>query len=147
MRRTPDSSLLVPLCHDHFSRVANKTVCDHCPSKLENESSVRVLAEAFERDQAGANETLIIEIQSIRRTQNEMLKVMDQIPSMREEMLKLRVTLSGVDGDNGLRGHMKEARDQLSAIQRRCDDMQRYIWLGIGGTMVASFVIPFFFKR
>lgn len=104
------------------------------------------MADMFEQDQAGANETLIIEIQSIRRTQNEMLKVIDQIPAMREEMLKLRVTISGVDGDNGLRGHMKETREQLSAIERRCDEMQRYIWLGIGGTAVASFVIPMLFK-
>lgn len=96
----------------------------------------------FNGDQHKVIEAAIAEMASIRRTQDDMLKMIEQSQAMRDDILRLKIVLSGADDNNGIRGNIREVKEQLHNISKRCDELQRYIWLGIGGTAVASYAIP-----
>jgi len=131
--------MLVPICQDHFLRLANKSVCSACPSKLENEMVCRTLAAMFKDDNSAALEAIVTEIQSIRRTQSEVIDTIEQMQNQKTLVDKLSFTLFGVDGNNGLRGNVKQLLESVETLKR-------FVFIGIGIAIAANFIVPLFFK-
>lgn len=65
-------------------------------------------------------ERLQSEVEDLNSTQ---LILSNHIKSLHETLMKLTYQLSGVDGQNGARGDIKEIRQELAEIQRRNREM------------------------
>jgi len=123
-----DDKILVPICKDHFQRIAAGDVCPVCPSRAENEAVVAAMAKVWEDDREGAIRAMLTEIQSIRRSQSKQSKVI-------EKMSAISAIVIGPDGQNGLRSQVKEMRSELTGIRR-------LIWIGIGICVASSLFLP-----
>ena len=130
-----DGKLLIPICQDHFLRLAKNDVCTSCPSRAENESVIRAIAATLEQDRDGAMKLLITEIQSIRRAQNELAKIYNEFESIKERVSALSFIIMGADGQNGLRSDVREMRQAT-------DKLKNLVWIGVGVLTTLNIIVP-----
>ena len=45
-----DDKILIPICKNHFERLAKNDVCIACPSKLENKEILEAIADLYKED-------------------------------------------------------------------------------------------------
>jgi len=138
--------MVVPICHDHFMRVARKDTCDRCPSRMENEAAVRMIAQQYAEDTEAGREALITEIQSIRRLQGEAVRAIENIPQLKEEILKFKIMLVGVDGSNGLRSELRACKAEMAELRATVETIKQRVWLAMGGLSLVAFALPVVFR-
>ena len=114
-----DNLLFVPLCKDHFRRLLEGTVCETCPSKLENEDMVKSLAEKYKGSEKSVG-ALIMEVQSIRRTCETLSKtcekLMNQCQQNGEAIESVEHTVNG-NGSPGLKQDMAIVKTEIDHIK------------------------------
>lgn len=86
----PAEKIRIDLCHDHFQRLIHGNVCEHCPSKIENEILCRNMAAEMKAESDAGSRAVVMELASIRRSQAELSNVLDR--------LETRVHGNGTDG-------------------------------------------------
>lgn len=148
-----EEKFLVPLCRDHFIRLATNSTCEFCPSKLVNEKVVKKMAELYQDDNSNAVNALMNEIYSIRQSQQELSKDIEAVQNLEKEITKLGVLMIGVDGRNGLRSKIEnEINDrkflatEIDSIKKEVESAKRLIYIGVGIVATLSVIIPFIIK-
>lgn len=134
-----DTKILIPICRDHFRKLAKGESCITCPSKLENEELVNAMAELYKSDSDGTIKAIFIEIQSIRRFtkehQKETLEHKKMLDEIENQLLTNKHALFGVSGTNGINGDVKILKANMAT-------QQKFMWVLIGMAVVVNILIP-----
>jgi len=150
-----DDKILIPICKNHFERLAKNDVCIACPSKLENKEILEAIADLYKEDKDKVLKAILTEIASLRRLTAEQQEQLDKIGNIEHELGTLKTitidqkeqldkieilektitsnqqTLFGINGQNGLYGDNKNIKDKIYKLEK-------YLWIAIGGLGVIN---------
>ena len=112
------------LCRDHFERLVQQDTCATCPSQVENSAAVKALAKVYDDNPHRVNEAIIVELKSIRKTQERLFT----------EHAEIKKLLRG-DG-NGVKG--LQSRVLLLEAASTTSKQATAFWLGLIGVIVSA---------
>jgi len=129
----------VKICRDHFTRIANRTQCQQCPSIMNNFANLRLAAPITPDIHTPLPNDIQESLQRILANQHHVIERLEtDIAGIEKEMTKLGTVLMGVDGANGL-------RSRVAAIETQVMSIQKWIWVATGLLMAGQsllFLLP-----